>query len=133
MGEAVGGAGDEGLEGEAGLEAERPARGHGRRARLLGLVAGRLLGRGHLDDDLDLEVAAAHLEEGVPQQREVALADPLAQQLAVNGEHEALVVEDHGPRPGERELVGLAVEGAAQPIAHLVPDGVALGGRGGDR
>ena len=105
LGEAVGGAGDEGLEGEARLQAEGPAGATAAGARLAGaLVAARrgagVLGRGRLDDDLDLEVAAAHLEEGVPEQRQVALADPLAQELAVDGEHEAVV--GRGRRAGPR-------------------------------
>ena len=66
----------------------RPARRQGgRAARLAGAARSAPAassGAARLDHHLDLEVGAADLEERVPQQRQVALADPLAQQLGVD-------------------------------------------------
>ena len=137
LGEAVGRPGDEGLEGEPGLQAARAPRlerGHalarrgGGEGLLLGGLGRRLAG---LDRDLDLQIRPADLEEGVAQERQVALADPLAQELGVDREHDAVVGEHHRPGSREGELERLAVERGAQALADLRPDGVALVG-GGD-
>jgi len=93
---------------------------------------GRLL-LGRLDHQhLDLEIRSADLEEGVAEQGQIALVDPLAEKLGVDPQHEAIVGEGEGPGPREGELVRLAVERRAQPLADLLPDGVALEGRGGE-
>ena len=121
VGEAVGGAHHEALEGEPGLQAAvharaREAREAGRRPAGAARPAPRRPRRRTAsppsgpDLDAHVHLAAQRLEEGVLEEREVALHDPAAREVRLDGQGQAVAGEPHGGHALEGQLVGRGVE-----------------------
>ena len=141
LGEAVGGPGHEGLEGEPRLEAARGRRGGTETA-----------GSGSGWAMAGPSAGAGFSLLGLLRPRAPRPADPRRStskrasrssgryrwwihwrsSSVSTRQDEAIVRQGQGSCSREGELVGLAVERGAQPLAHLLPDGVALVGWGGE-